>query len=114
MDKRTFRAIVPIEIDIDGHAASTDLQAVIDYTMTKVVPAVVYGPLEHCHPAYGGEIEVLRVVALYEEVPVRGAKHEIVAHRQELRECPAWLASLIINGVGKDRLAEEADWSTDD
>ena len=115
MGKRTFSTDVYVEVTVNG--TSLELVASVDYTMTKVVPAVTSGPPEHCHPAEGGEVEILRVAHLYHRRPVddrdpRYAKG--VRWDRVTAECPVWLAQHIFESVDKDALAEEADWSTPD
>lgn len=35
---------------------------IVTYTQTPFVPARIYGPPEDCHPAEGGEVEVISVM----------------------------------------------------
>ncbi len=45
------------------HTLTYTLELDLDviYTITPIIPAKLFGPPEHCHPAEGGEIELFSV-----------------------------------------------------
>ena len=44
------------------------IECEVTYSCTPFIPAQTYGPAEHCHPAEGGEIEIISVIAGGKEI----------------------------------------------
>lgn len=68
-----------------------DREISIEYTQTPFIPARTYGPPEDCHPAEGGEVEIIDISVKNEDgtwSDYAATDEEIDRWTEEIEELP--------------------------
>jgi len=48
-------------IEIEANGDYTEYEFEVEFSASKIVPAKIWGPPEHCYPAEGGEVEITSI-----------------------------------------------------
>ena len=106
---RKFTHEIAVEIIIGGN--SIEVVAEISFTATPYDPGISSGPPERCYQPEGGEIDDVKVKALF--FPATKGGHGRSSTPKVDLELPEWLADKIIEYVSDDTLFDAADFDDD-
>ena len=68
-----------------------ETEVLVEYSASAYIPAQTYGPAENCHPAEGGEVEIINV-CLANAVDAAGQNIPVVLTDADRERIETWLA----------------------